>query len=516
MNNSAPFPPGSRLVAYCRDSGGREQDVSVDRQKAEISAWAREHALAITRWFEDRARSGGSTQRRDAFLELNDYLSEPRSDISGVVIWEYARFARQFDDAVFYVASLRRLGFAVYSITDAIPDTLEGRLLESILAWKNAKYREDLSRAVRSGMRLVVSSFKGYPNRTPPIGYRKEFVTIGTRRDGTPHRTAHLVPDPETAPLVQQAFDLRASGATYSEIHNRLHLTAWHISLNRILSNPIYTGTLKFGGNEYPGFCTPLVSAETFARAQSINALRARRFGTHHPRRARSRFILTGLLTCGLCGAPMNGRVVKRAGQKDALYYVCRKTSSGKAATCRAPSLPKDQIETLVLEVVEKHLLHPELRRALLARALKRKRPAPRDLSLKKQKAELAKLDSELRRLVAAIRDSGHSRALLDELAALETRRDALAAQIDSASRADSIRIGAVPNASAIRDTLALLADKLRSSDPTDQTTVLRGLVSDLTAQREGGSATRHRGGPITGEITLLLPVSDEKLIVPL
>lgn len=511
---SSPFPVGSRLVAYCRDSGGREQDVSVERQRAEILAWALDSGLVITRWFEDRARSGGSTARRDAFLELTDYLSEAHRPEIGVVIWEYARFARQFDDAVFYVASLRRLGYQVYSITDAIPDTLEGRLLESILAWKNAKYREDLSRAVRSGMHLVLSSYQGYPNRTPPFGYQKEFVEIGKRRDGSSHRTARLIPDPATAPLLQSAFELRARGATYAEIHNALHLTAHHVSLNRILTNPIYTGTLVYGGNEYPNFCPPLVSAETFSAANAVNRARAGKFGYNHPRRARSRFLLTGLLFCAWCGSPMNGRVAKRKGCSDKLYYVCRNSNNGKAATCRAPAIPKETIEKMVLDDVSEHLLHPDVLKSLLRRYSKRKTRITRPSSLDRLRSDLSRNDAELHRLVDAIREAGHSRALLDELGVLEQRHDALVAQVNASEASTPKPLQLDPT--SLEHALTLLNQKLHSSDPVECVTVLRGLVAEVSAKRDGGTSIRHRGGPVTGEITLLVPISGESLIVPL
>lgn len=522
VKSTSPFPPASRLVAYCRDSGGRDQDVSVDRQRAELTAWALDSGITITRWFEDRARSGGSTQRRDAFLEMTDYLSEPNRPEVGVVIWEYARFARQFDDAMFYVASLRRLGYTVYSITDAIPDTLEGRLLESILAWKNAKYREDLSRAVRSGLRLMITAFNGYPNIHPPLGFKKEYADIGSRRDGTPHRTARLIPDPDTAPLIQQAFDMRALGATYPEIHRALHLTQHHISLRKILRNPIYAGTLRFGGQDYPGFVPPLVSTETYARAQSVNTLRAARFGVHHPRRVRSRFLLTGLIYCSQCGTRMEGFTSK----DKCSYYICHTSRFDKSA-CQARMIPKDQIEQLVLDVVGQHLQRPEVFQHLLKRTAKMKArklsghkphqrsPVPIRGSGEQTKKELSATEADIRRLVSAIRDTGHSRALLDELSALEARRETLTLKVNDLE----VQSGGVVSPDDITPedlahALQLLAGKLHSEDPADVLTVLRGLISEIHARREGDP--RQRRGPITGDITLIVPVLGAELNVPL
>jgi hypothetical protein len=38
MNTSNPFPPGSRIVAYLRDSGEERQELSTGQQEAEIRA----------------------------------------------------------------------------------------------------------------------------------------------------------------------------------------------------------------------------------------------------------------------------------------------------------------------------------------------------------------------------------------------------------------------------------------------------------------------------------------------
>ena len=63
-----------KLVAYLRDSGGREQEYSTLQQKAEILGWAKQNNYIITRIFEDKARPGSSTAGRDAFEEMVDYL----------------------------------------------------------------------------------------------------------------------------------------------------------------------------------------------------------------------------------------------------------------------------------------------------------------------------------------------------------------------------------------------------------------------------------------------------------
>lgn len=518
MTPPIPFPPGSLILPYLRDSGGPEQDASVERQRAEIAAWASSHDLLIPRWYFDPARSGRSTAGRDQFLQLIQYLSAERRQEKGVVFWEYARLARDFDDTMYYLADLRRQGYVVWSITDAIPDTLEGRLLESIIAWKNAKYLQDLSRAIRSGFRHVITAHQGYPQRQPPLGYQKDPIQIGTRRDGRPHIISRLIPDPAIAPVVQEAFRRRAAGATYAEIHNALHLTAYHVSLSRILNDPIYIGTFQYGGQEYRSFCPPLIPQELWEKVQSINQERRSRFGYNHPRTLRSRFVLTGLIFCDYCGSRMHGRIVKRSGRPNYDYYTCRNRRSGKASTCKAPLLPKSQVETLVYDKLESALLSPEIITPLFEEAM-----AERPRRRQEQQALLAHLERlqdetqrSIQNLLKAISESGHSRAMLDKLSELEKQRDDLATSIASSSASAT---SDQPIQATQKDfEVAMNGISRRLRQPTrDSLAVLRGLVVEVRAKKQnGGSHYSRRAQPILVKMKVRLPLVGDSHVVSL
>jgi len=70
---TTPFPPGARLVFYARDSGGKDQDLSVAQQEAAAGEWCKAHGYILTRTFVDAARSGTSTGGRAQFLEMISY-----------------------------------------------------------------------------------------------------------------------------------------------------------------------------------------------------------------------------------------------------------------------------------------------------------------------------------------------------------------------------------------------------------------------------------------------------------
>lgn len=67
---NSPFPPGTRLAAYLRDSGGDEQDLSVEQQENVITSWAKENNQVLALIFKDAARPGSSVITRAGFQDM--------------------------------------------------------------------------------------------------------------------------------------------------------------------------------------------------------------------------------------------------------------------------------------------------------------------------------------------------------------------------------------------------------------------------------------------------------------
>jgi len=187
-----------------RDSGGGNQELSTAQQREKVAAYCAQTGLQLVRVFEDAAKSGTSTAGRDAFLELYHYLSDTPCPL---VVWDLSRLARNFDDTSFYLADLRRRGVVIHTVNEALPPGLDGRLLELMITWKNARYSEDLSRNVKRGMAYVRDVLGGHHGRTP-LGFDTVIETIGTRRDGSARTVRKLVPNDDMARVVR-AFEMR-------------------------------------------------------------------------------------------------------------------------------------------------------------------------------------------------------------------------------------------------------------------------------------------------------------------
>ena len=187
MPTLSPFPPGGSLVAYLRDSGGDNQDLSVPQQNAEITAWCKANNLNLTHLFKDEARPGSSTVSRVGFLEMIRYFEKkPQPPELGVIVWKFSRFSRDIDDSQYFKGLLRRQGLIIHSLNENIPQGLDGRLFEAAIEWMNARFLKDLSEDVKRGLRNNVTQHHAIGG-TPPRGFRPgPPINLGIRRNGTP------------------------------------------------------------------------------------------------------------------------------------------------------------------------------------------------------------------------------------------------------------------------------------------------------------------------------------------
>jgi len=364
MPSDAPFPLNSRVVAYLRDSGGEDQDLSVAQQEAFVRGWCQQNNLVLTAIFADVATPGSSTIGRDQFRKLIDHFHNPDCPDAGVILWKFSRFSRSMDDAQFYRADLRRRGFIVHSIQDNIPDTTDGRIYEALIDWMNNKFLEDLSMDVKRGLHHLVTTYGALPG-TPPRGFMREPVAIGSRRDGSPHTACRWSPDPEKWDLCLQAWTMRAQGIPVRRIHKELHLFGSINSYSTFFKNPLYLGELHYGDLVIKDYTTPMVTREIWDIVQELNQANSaghsplhRRTNDRHPRRENSTFVLSGLLHCPRCGSLMNGMSVRSTKSGLFEYYLCSNANS--KGDCDARRVPKATIETLVIEKILEYVLDPE------------------------------------------------------------------------------------------------------------------------------------------------------------
>lgn len=488
-----PFPIGAMLAAYLRDSGGDKQDLSVSQQETAIRAWCNDHGYILTAVFADRARPGSSTVGRQAFQDMMRHFRDPACQEAGLVIWDYKRFAREINDAQFFRADLRRRGYILHSLNDQVPDGKIGHVFEAFIDWHNDQFLEDLSRDVRRGLRSLVKSYGAVPG-TPPRGFKREPVQLPDRRDNKQHIVHRWVPDPDLAPKVVQAFAMRLAGKSLAEINAATRLFGSLNSYTTFFANSIYKGELHFGDLVIPDYCAPVVDPATWELVQGT----VRRYKMHqnltgdnpdHPRRARSVYLLSGLLYCARCGSPYAGQRERHI-QRDIerRSYLCSKAKRTRACDA-GPSIPMQWLDDQVRSEVLEHILQP----GILLGVQEQIHTAEHGLraNLETALADEGKRLAGLRRQIANITDAiavnGSSRALQEKLIALET------AEADNLAAIARLELQlAAPLPDHTPAALGQLADQLRTliEDPdiAIARAALRGLVHRITVDREGSA----------------------------
>jgi hypothetical protein len=493
--------------AYVRDSGGPRQDASTDQQLTEIEAFCLQHRLVLRHKFADAAKSGGSTVGRDDFNRMVDLAHHPDDCPRGLLLWNYARFARDLDDAILYKALLRKRGVIIHSLTDPVPEGQYGRIVEFFIDISNEEKRRQTSADAKRGLRDLVTTHNCVPG-VPPRGFIRQPVTIGSHRDGSPHTASRWRPDPNLVPAVQKAFAMYAAGATVGRIHRELHLYGAVNSYRTFWPNKLYIGILQFGDLTIPDYCDPIISQPIWDACQA----RLKHYAGHHhvqagskdhPRRINSPFVLSGLARCARCGSPLYGHSSKQRSGSVLQSYFC--TRAYRNRDCLKRRIPRLTFENAVLDTLTGYILRPDTLQAA-RQLLLEEQAGSLDDHLRQAKAigvQLAKLRRQLKNVTAAIAESGHSQALLARLADLETQETAL---LQRRLELETTAVAPLPPLDLSLLPAAITALR-QQSNPQTLRTILNAFIDHVDVQRDDNI--------LTGTIFYYLPPDLKKAIPP-
>lgn len=325
-----------------------EKDLSIPAQKDACLKYIQDKGWNFVDCYIDRGESARSVDRP----QLRDMLSRIKKDktINAVVIHKIDRLARNLEDHVAIKAILKKSDVSLVSVIENIEDSASGRLIEGIFAVMAEFYSANLGTEAKKGM-MQKAKKGGWPYLAP-IGYKNIRDEKGK---------AKIIPDPEMAPLVQEAFKLYASGDyPLIKLHELMTskgfkpiLSANPISRSRLakmLRNKAYIGIVAWNEVEYPGIHEPLVSKALFARVQEI-------FTLHDKAGLRMRkhpHYLRGTLYCGHCGARLSSSLAK--GKYVYFYCLGKKRQNG----CPQGYIMAEKIESAILKLYKKIQLSPE------------------------------------------------------------------------------------------------------------------------------------------------------------
>lgn len=258
-----------RAVIYCRVSDPKqEKNLSLPTQEKACREYcAREgYTVADDQVFIERGHDAKTTNRPE-FLAMLDYCRTQKGRVHAVIVYALTRFSRNSVDHHTIAALLRGLGISLRSVTEPIDDTPAGKFMEGVVA-AVAQFDNDVrSQRVTVGMKAAVQA--GRWPWVAPLGY------VNSRDRSRPSLALDLV----RAPLIRQAFELRAAGRTVAQILRTLRAGGLTTrkgrplaknTLDKILHNRVYAGWVhcKTWKECVPGDFEAIIADDLFTKVQ--------------------------------------------------------------------------------------------------------------------------------------------------------------------------------------------------------------------------------------------------------
>ena len=487
--NKKHLQPLTPAAFYARVSSDRQDvDLSVSAQLRALKDYARANGYSVARQYVDEAESGRVADRPQ-FREMIEEGSKPNAPFEVILVWKFSRFTRKREHAVAFKSMLRRKGIRVVSITEHADDSPTGKLMEAIIESVDEFYSENLAEDVTRGMREAAS--RGFfLGSKAPFGYRRVKVSDGMKERPT------LEVDPATAPVVKEMFESSLSGYGLKEICRTLNDQGitnrgkrWYKGgLHYLLTNEAYTGTAVWGRTtkvekaqdpvRVEGAWPALVSRELFDAVQQ--AMRDRAPKVQRPGRVGSKFLLSGLLKCGVCGRPYTGQGAK-SGQFG--YYVCGTLFREGAGTCSARYLNAPRVEDFIVEKIRERILTEETIVELVTLLAEEIDAMAGELSgrLEVIEAELRDVRKRLERLYEALETSELTLEVLSpRIFSLRHREEQLeAAREDAETQLEQRRVE-LPTTEEIKGYVADFREFLQEGTFPERKALIRNFVEGI------------------------------------
>lgn len=362
---------------------GKKESNSISNQKSLIRDFLKDKEdIEIVSERVDDGYSGSNFERPQFQLMMDDIK---KGIVDCVVVKDLSRFGREYIDSGKYIERIfPALGVRFIAINDHI-DSLDDGRDDIVVPFKNLMndaYCRDISIKIRS--HLEVKRKNGdYIGAFTPYGYLKD--------ENDKNR---LIPDTYAAGIVKEIFRMKIGGMSQSAIaaylndhgvlspmeykhslgiriqdnfktHEQAEWSA--MSVRRILENEVYLGTLVQGKHTTPNHKvkklidkpkeewiriernhTPIIGERDFLLVQKLLGM-----DTRTSPYEKEVYVLSGLVICGDCGAPMIKRDVP-AGGKVYSYYICSRNNATKK--CGTHRIPREKLESLVLQILQVHI----------------------------------------------------------------------------------------------------------------------------------------------------------------
>ena len=332
-----------RVALYIRVSTEEQsiRGLSLEAQEADLRAYAKDKGWNIVGTYIDAGKTARKRlEKREEFCRM--IRDVEARQIDRILFTRLDRWFRNISD-YYKVNEILERNRCDWSTTQEEYDssTASGRLLIN-LKLSIAQNEADLTAERINAVFDSKIQNKTVLSGTPPVGYR-----INAEK--------RLEIEPESAAMIRDIFEhyaihgnLRQAGLYAREVWN--HYFPQN-TIKRIITDKIYIGIYDKRGRTVEDFCDPIVSRETFERANKNikNNIKCAPSGRI--------YLFTGLCRCARC----QRKALIQSKSEESIYYRCR-THIEKKTCLNDVGMNEKKVEEYLLTYLE-----PEIERYNIA-----------------------------------------------------------------------------------------------------------------------------------------------------
>lgn len=481
--------PSNGVALYLRSSKDRS-DVSIDAQRRELTALAKQRGLVVIDEFADAAEHGRDDNRA-GFRRLHAAMCSRGRGWDTIMMLDTSRLARDKLLPAVFDRDAGRHGVRVTYKSIPDEDPVMSALLMAVMRGIDVYHSMVSKQKGLAGMAENVKQGFRAGGRAPR-GYKLVTIATGAIREGAPVTKTKLEVN-DDAPKVAEYLRLRAEGIGRGTIIRRLELPWPETSLNGMEWNALtYAGHTvwnvhsEVGADGYKGGTKRRPRSEWLIEPNTHEALVSDAVAEvllanlasadrHAPRQRAGSHLLTGLLKTPE-GTPWRANRTAKL----EFYRV--------AVAGRSRNMPADRVETAVVETVTRDLLSPAFVRAAL-KSTRERLSATHDADIRQARSEIAAIEARASKYLDMAAELENPSPVYRKIDELERERGAVQRRIVEWEKEDeAAQALANVTEAQVRTMLSHLADEMRLYPPEDLKDFLTTILDRVELDPEEAS----------------------------
>ena len=305
----------NKIALYVRVSttSQLEEGYSIEEQKAKLESYCDIKDWHIYKIYTDGGFSGSTTERP----ALEQLIKDAQSKLfDTVLVYKLDRLSRSQKDTLYLIEDvfLKNDIEFVSLLENFDTSTPFGRAVIGLLSVFAQLEREQIKERMQLGKLGRAKSGKSMMWSKTSYGYDYD------------KETGSLTVNEYEALAIKEIYSSYLAGMSITKLRDKINeeypkQPAWsYRTIRGILANPVYCGLNQYKGQTFQGTHKPIISLVDFEQTQRELAKRQQTAKElSNPRPFQSKYMLSGLVQCGYCHAPL--KVILGQKRKDGTRF---------------------------------------------------------------------------------------------------------------------------------------------------------------------------------------------------